>query len=203
MKKSWDSKWEKFFRESCGNQYPEAAIIRFIARNYYVAKKRSHIKILDLGCGTGAVQWYLAREGFDAYGIDASPSAISKTRKRLRKEGLKSDLRVGDFVSLPYGNESIDTVIDAASIQHNSTDAIVKIIKEIHRVLKKGGKFFGMLIAESDGLSCDTFKTHFFQKKEIHDLFNKFIEIKIDHLAYTEENEKKFIKFWLVTSQKL
>lgn len=202
MEKSWDSKWENFFKESGGNQYPEAGIIRFVANNYYSAKRRSCIKILDLGCGTGAIQWYLAREGFDTYGIDASSAAISKARGKLQKEGLKSDLRVGDFVNLPYKNGSMNAVIDAASIQHNSIDAIEEIIKEVYRVLKNGGKFFGMLIAESNGLSCASFKTHFFQKKEILALFCEFKGISVDHLAYTEENEKNSIKFWLVEAQK-
>ncbi len=171
MKKGWNSKWEKFYKKSDGNSYPEAAIIRFVANNYYGAKDRYLFKILDLGCGTGAVQWYLAREGFDTYGIDASPTAIKKSRNRLRNERLRSDLRIGDFTSLPYGNESMDAIIDAASIQHNNISSIKEIINEIYRVLKSNGRFFGMLIAQHWQLSDPAVVTRFFPKDELQALF--------------------------------
>jgi len=203
MKKSWDLNWNKFYKSTKGNQYPEPSIIRFIAENYYQVKDRSHIKILELGYGTGGHQWYFNREGFDTYGIDISSRAINMAKARLKKEGLQSHLCVRDFISLPYKDESMDAVIDTTSIQHNSLEAIREIIKEIYRVLKKGGKFFGMLIAEHKDLSDSRFKTHFFKKKEIRALFSKFKNVKIDNLHYSEENGEKYIKFWIVETQKL
>ena len=67
---TWDENWEKFYKNFSGNRYPEPILIRLIAKNFFRIKTRKKIKILDLGCGEGANLWFLAREGFDAYGID-------------------------------------------------------------------------------------------------------------------------------------
>ena len=203
MKKSWDTYWDTFYQNSDGNQYPEVSIVRFVARNYYQVNDKSCVKILNLGCATGAHQWYLAREGFDAYGIDGSPTAVNKTRERLQKEGLQSNLCAGDFLTLPYEDEFMDAVIDPASIQHNSIESIREIIKEVYRVLKNGGRFFGMFIAKHKNLIDAQFKTHFFQKTEIQTLFSGFKSVNIDHFHYSEENEEKYVKFWVVKAQKL
>jgi len=202
MKKSWDSQWEIFFQKTDGNQYPDACIVRFVARHYYDVPRRSDIAILDLGCGSGAVLWYLAREGFNAHGIDASPSGIRKAGERLQKEGLHGKLSIGDFVTLSHEDNVFDAVIDATSIQHNVYEAISEIVKEVHRVLKKGGMFFGMMIAVDDKMNAPDFKTHFFTKEEIKKLFFQFKELSIDHVVHTEENERKAIKFWLVEARK-
>lgn len=194
--------WDMFYQNKTGNQYPEAHIVRFIACNYYGVKDRSKINILDLGCGAGPHLWYLAREGFNVYGIDGSQTAIDKAKNRLDKDGLKCDLLAADFLNLPYKGESMDAVIDAASIQHNAMESIKIIILEILRVLKEGGKYFGTLIAEHKDLSDASFKTHFSSKKEIHGLFSKFKNVKIDYSQYSEDNQEKYIKFWLVEAQK-
>ncbi len=202
MHESWDRKWEQFYQQSNGNQYPDACIVRFVAKNYYSRKNRRKIHILDLGCGSGSTQWYLCKEGFTTFGIDASKTAIKKSRKRLQIDNLKADLRVGDFTTLPYLQSSMDAIIDAASIQHNRMNSIKKIILEIYRVLKKGGKFYGMLIAKSNKLSCADYATHVFKVPEIKSLFAAFRFLSIDYLEYTEANQTKSIKFWLVEATK-
>ena len=58
------SNWENIFLQKEWGKYPSIALVRFIASNYYDAQDRNEIKILEIGCGTGANLWYLAREGF-------------------------------------------------------------------------------------------------------------------------------------------
>jgi len=202
MRKSWDPQWEIFFQKTDGNQYPNACVVRFVARHYYNVPRRSDVSILDLGCGSGAVSWFLAREGFNTHGIDASTTAIRKAGERLEREGLHGDLRMGDFVILPHQDNVFDAVIDMTSIQHNAPEAILQVVGEVRRVLKKGGMFFGMMIAVDDKINAPGFKTHFFTKEEIKELFSKFSKLNIDHVVSTEENERKAIKFWLVEARK-
>src|SRR5262249_61470196 len=97
---SWDPVWEDIFRSSDWGKYPPEELIRFVARNYFRAPDRKQVKILEVGCGTGANVWFAAREGFDAYGIDGSPTAIRKAEQRFQKEGLTATWKVGDFVKL-------------------------------------------------------------------------------------------------------
>ncbi len=42
--------------------------------------------VLELGCGSGRVLLHLAREGFEATGVDSSPEMIALARRRLAKQ---------------------------------------------------------------------------------------------------------------------
>ena len=53
------------------------------------------IAVLDVGCGGGIATEALARAGFMASGIDASPEAIGVARSHAEAAGLRIDYRVG------------------------------------------------------------------------------------------------------------
>ena len=78
---SWDNTWDKIFQDNEWAKYPAEDLIRFIAKNFYNAEIRKKIKILDIGCGTGCNLWFLAREGFQVFGIDGSKNAIARAIK--------------------------------------------------------------------------------------------------------------------------
>ena len=46
--------------------------------------------------------WFAAREGYDVTGIDASKAAILFAKKRFDADGLKCNLKIGDFSALPF-----------------------------------------------------------------------------------------------------
>src|SRR5690349_11778017 len=99
---SWDPIWETVFKSQEWGKYPPEQVIRFVARNFYAARDRKSVRILDLGCGTGACAWYMAREGFSVSGIDGSETAVRTAMLRLSEENLSADLRVGDYLHLPW-----------------------------------------------------------------------------------------------------
>jgi len=144
---AWDEIWEKIFSEGEWGRYPGESLIRFIARNFY-SSERSWLRILEVGCGAGANLWYLAREGFNAYGIDGSASAIKKAAALLSKDGLSAELKVGDISSLPYAAGFFDAVIDVECLYANSRKDAEKILAEIKRVLKPQGVFYSRTIAD-------------------------------------------------------
>src|SRR5688572_20889123 len=71
-----------------------------------------HTKVLDLGCGTGAVLKDLA-EFSNPIGLDMSPVALSFSRSR----GL-SDLVVGRGEHLPFRSCSVDAVVALDVFEH-------------------------------------------------------------------------------------
>lgn len=146
-KTSWDPIWESVFANQAWGRYPAESLIRFIARNYY-ARKRDSVRILEIGCGAGANVWYMAREGFDVYGIDGSRTAINYAQERMRREGVAADLRVGDIVSLPYDSEMFDAVIDVECLYSNSEKNAQKIMTEVSRVLRKDGMLYSRTFAD-------------------------------------------------------
>ena len=101
-----------FFKKQEWGKYPEIELVRFIARSFYAVPDRSKIRILDLGCGTGASMWYLSREGFSVYGIDGSKTAIDIVRSQFEEENLKGEFQIGDFIALNYPDDFFDCVVD-------------------------------------------------------------------------------------------
>ncbi len=76
--------WENIFQNKEWGKYPPIPLVRFVAKNFYNVPNRKEIKILELGFGTGANLWYLAREGFSVYGIEGSKTAVEKAIKRFK-----------------------------------------------------------------------------------------------------------------------
>ncbi len=198
----WDSKWEEFYKKSGGNEYPETAVVRFIARNFYKSNNRNEIKILDLGCGTGANLWYLSREGFSAFGIDGSKTAIERSGEKLDRESLNANLLLGDFQNLPYDSDFFDAVLDITSIQHNDDASIRKIVAEVHRVMKPQGKYFGMMINSDENLTAKDFYTNYSDENDAQGLFSNYNSVELNHSYYTENETRKYIKFVHVYAEK-
>ena len=142
--------WEQIHSKRAWGKYPNEELVRFIGRNFFKIprEERRNLKILEVGCGQGANLWFLAKEGFDVYGIDISPSAIRKTEKYLNEYNLKANLKVADARELPYENEFFDIVIDCATVQHLLFKDHEKVYVEINRVLKSAGYFWSLHIAK-------------------------------------------------------
>ena len=96
---------------------------------------------VGVGAGTDHLQW--ARAGAKCHGVDLTDTAVETTRKHLALYGLSSDLRRVDAEKLPFADESFDVVYSWGVIHHSEYPE--KIIAEIHRVLRPGGVFIGMV----------------------------------------------------------
>lgn len=125
-------------------RYPNEELIRFLARNFsaLTRRERSRISILDAGCGSCSNLWAIAREGFDAHGVDISPEAIRLGRQILAEWGVEAELKVGDFLRLPYDDRSFDVVVDIFSSFVLTFTQWKDYLKEVTRVLKVNGRFF-------------------------------------------------------------
>ncbi len=88
-------------------------------------------KFLDVGCGTGANLEMLASFGA-AEGVDVSDDAL----EFCKLKGLKAHKGLAE--SLPFAENSFDVVTALDVVEHLDDD--VAGLKEMHRVLKPGGK---------------------------------------------------------------
>ena len=91
-------------------------------------------RILDLGCGDGALTATLLAAGADVVGIDASEDMVAAARAR----GI--DARVADAAALEF-ESAFDAVFSNAAL-HWMTEADAVIVG-VHRALKPGGRFVG------------------------------------------------------------
>ncbi len=102
-------------------------------------------KVLDLCCGQGRHVLELARRGFlNIEGYDRSQYLIRKARTRAQKENLQVRFREGDARKLPYPPDTFDvvTIMGNSFGYFDSSLQDRKILEEIFRVLKPGGKIF-------------------------------------------------------------
>ena len=149
LSKTLDPIWEEKYSQGHTVKYPYDSVVTFVFRNAPKGVERGQVKILEVGCGTGNNLWFAAREGFSVFGVDGSKSAIDFAQQLFEREGLKGDLRVGDFTNLAYDNDFFDLVIDRGSLTCCGFSAAKEAISDIYRVLKPGGKFFFNPYSES------------------------------------------------------
>lgn len=97
-----------------------------------IRNPQSAIRILDVGCGTGANLEMLSKFG-EALGVDVSREALEFCRLR----GL-ANVRHGLAESLPYESESFDLATALDVVEHLDDD--LAGLKEMRRVLKKDGR---------------------------------------------------------------
>lgn len=125
-------------------------------------------KVLEIGCGSGANLWMLAKEGFDTYGMDGRPTSLNLAKEHLSKKwNVNAALKYGLFDALPYENEMFDVVVDIVSLQHIDVATSRAALEEVFRVLKPGGLFFSYRLSDhsmmflnsgSEMLDCATVK---------------------------------------------
>lgn len=101
--------------------------------------------VLEVGVGTGFSLREISRKvgpTGQAYGIDITPEMLRITEKRLRQAGTidRVTLYQGDARAMPFPDSLFDTVYIAATLELFDTPDIPRVLGEIKRVLKPGGR---------------------------------------------------------------
>ena len=96
---------------------------------------------LDVGCGTGTNATYLARNGFEAYGLDISKVAIRKAIAKARDLGVRCDFRVMDFLNIEAISKlpiTFDVILDLGCFHSLSNQERLKYRESLGYVSKRG-----------------------------------------------------------------
>ena len=96
--------------------------------------------VLDVGCGGGGnlVRILERCPKSRADGIDYSEESVACSRKATKKYADRCSILCGDAMQLPYRDETYDRAVSFESIYFWPDP--VQGLKEMLRVLKKGGK---------------------------------------------------------------
>jgi 2-polyprenyl-3-methyl-5-hydroxy-6-metoxy-1,4-benzoquinol methylase len=98
------------------------------------------LRLLDIGCGFGALSTFFAARGAEVIGIDPNEERLQVGRAVAAEHGLPLDLRRGRMQSLELPDESFDLVV-----QNNTLCYVVPrperraALTETLRVLRGGG----------------------------------------------------------------
>jgi len=114
----------------------------FKRRLIELAHIQPHMKILDLGCGTGTLTLLLkqAHPTAKVTGMDGDSQVLDIARDKSRGTDIQWD--EGLATSLPYPDSAFERVVTSLVIHHLVTDDKRQAFKEIFRVLKPRGELY-------------------------------------------------------------
>jgi ubiquinone/menaquinone biosynthesis C-methylase UbiE len=122
------------------------ALDRIIERELGILGLKPNMRVLDAGCGTGAITRKIASKVFPAetFGIDIDPLFIDKAKKAALDEGTGNiRFELGNIDNLTYDDGFFDLSFCRLVLMHVKNP--VKTIAELKRVTRKGG-----IVAASD-----------------------------------------------------
>ncbi|MFX1536738.1 MAG: class I SAM-dependent methyltransferase [Promethearchaeota archaeon] len=190
--KAWDEIWKTKEGRALWLE-PDPFVASLLPR----FKKEGIEKILDIGFGVGRHAIFFAKEGFDAYGIEPSPTAIKYAIKWAEQEEVTLKLRTAEMNSLPFDTDLFDLVLAWNVIYHGTISYIRQTFKEIKRCLKFNGYLLCTLISTrhnkyglGEEIEENTFiiaeeqekshPHHYFDIDEINQYLGEFILIKCE-----------------------
>ena len=117
---------------------------RFVNR----VKPRAGEDILDMAGGTGDVAFRMARRGAHVTVSDINADMLEAGKQRPQARELNLQWKVENAEALTFDDGMFDAYTIVFGIR-NVTD-IPAALREAHRVLKRGGRFFCMEFSSSD-----------------------------------------------------
>lgn len=94
-------------------------------------------RVLDIGCGQGELVRLLHEDGFDAWGVDASPEQVRIANAAGTDRVELADLH--DYLRARPG--SWDAVVATDVLEHLDADEILAACDAVRRALRPGGRF--------------------------------------------------------------
>jgi demethylmenaquinone methyltransferase / 2-methoxy-6-polyprenyl-1,4-benzoquinol methylase len=160
---------------------------RFVAR----VKPRAGEEILDMAGGTGDVAFRMARRGAHVTVADINADMLDVGKQRAERRGLAGlSWKVQNAEALSFADATFDAYTIVFGIR-NVTD-ISAALREAHRVLKRGGRFYCMEFSSSEwpGFAklYDTYSANVIPK------VGKFVTDDEDSYRYLVQSIQRFPK---------
>jgi demethylmenaquinone methyltransferase/2-methoxy-6-polyprenyl-1,4-benzoquinol methylase/phosphoethanolamine N-methyltransferase len=111
-------------------------------------------QVLDVGCGTGTLSIAAKRAvgpTGEVHGIDPSVEMISVARGKAAKARVDAQFHTAVIEKLPFPDGHFDLVLSSLMLHHLPVDVKRSGFAEVSRVLKPGGRFLAVDLAESSG----------------------------------------------------
>jgi len=100
-------------------------------------------KVLDVGCGTGALameaEQRVGATG-QVFGIDPGAQQIARARSKAAKRNMSIEFQIGVIEHLNFPDQTFDVVLSTIMMHHLSDSLKRQGLAEIARVLKPGGR---------------------------------------------------------------
>ena len=101
------------------------------------------LRVLELGCGHGAMALALSRAGARVTGVDLDADRIGYARERIQREAPelahRIHFRLGDVADLP-GHGDFDAVVSKDTFEHVAD--LAGVLGELRRLVRPGGRLY-------------------------------------------------------------
>jgi ubiquinone/menaquinone biosynthesis C-methylase UbiE len=137
-------------------------------------------EVLDCGAGGDFPKLSMFYEfGYKTKGIEISESQLNKANKYCKENNMELNIINGDMTHIPLDNNSISFIFSYNSIFHLTKKDTLVALKEIERVLKKGGLCYINLLSIEDsgfGEGVEVGKGEFLQSEYDEKVIHSYYE---------------------------
>lgn len=95
-------------------------------------------RVVDVGCGDGALACVMASRGADVTGVDPDPAMLAAARAYAARAGVRANFLEGRAEQLSFPDASVDVVVSDTVLCFVPDAA--GAIREMARVLRPGGR---------------------------------------------------------------
>lgn len=151
------------------------------------------MKLLDFGCGTGLLTFFLLNDVKEAVGVDTSKGMCEVFTKKAQDNNL-DNVRVFNIdLTKEDLNEKFDVIVSSMSLHHVKDTQ--QILKKFYKLLNEGGYIAIADLVKEDGTFHDDNEgvEHFgFDLDTLKSMFENagFKDVKYD-IAYTVKKERE------------
>ena len=98
----------------------------------------AHANVLEVAPGPGFLAIEFAKAGHKVTALEISKTFVEIAEANAKEAKVSVDVRQGNASAMPFGEDQFDFIICVAAFKNFSEP--VEAIREMHRVLKPGGK---------------------------------------------------------------
>lgn len=119
-------------------------------------------RVLEVGCGVGAIVYELSGIGCDITGTDISSCAIEYGQKKY--PGIKLEVQAAEVLNYP--DESFDIVLSFDLLEH--LHVVDRHLSQVHRLLRPGGYYLLQTPNKYCNMVFETLKTRSLKWRNYH-----------------------------------
>jgi ubiquinone/menaquinone biosynthesis C-methylase UbiE len=137
-----EAKWDKWAETIDGKGFKYEYLRKAQNSLISILDIKENVQVLDIGCGTGRALGEVAKltDGKGVfYGVDLSTKMIENAKEHFKNNDNFHFIK-SSSESVPLENDLFDIIISTNSFHHYLHPE--KAMKEIHRLLKPGGKIY-------------------------------------------------------------